>query len=367
MRYIHRTRKIARNRFSLLNLFERDMNTINSFRPNREFEPNGDEDEIIEHLELVYELEYKYSMLTSKPFEGSPQRQDNIIKIIEKKAKEVIKPIADALIYIFDEWLSMHALTDPKKWAEERMKENDDDGIKVMWSDMLRELSAYSPKTSMSEILSLLFKNKAKSLDPFIKYFLEMKKEDLEMQLSDEGLTEFQSIFSYYSSQEIEDEDEAYDAIYELTKDFRAYAKALGSDKDAFEDIVSELEDIGYVSNSLEMIDSKLISKDMIQDAYQYIVFPVWYKFWKAKGIDKTRATIDKATKELSKISSLPIVKQFSTLNFALNVSHQSGGMIDYFENEFGVGKRDLERLSKMDTREWDDELREIGVMSLKQ
>ena len=49
-------------------------------------------------------------------------------------------------------------------------------------------------------------------------------------------------------------------------------------------------------------------------------------------------------------------------LNIALNQAHQTGSMIEYVYEEYGVSKRDLDNLSNQDVSIWDKELKFIGL-----
>ena len=64
-------------------------------------------------------------------------------------------------------------------------------------------------------------------------------------------------------------------------------------------------------------------------------------------------------------IGSKNIKEQFGIINMAINSVHQTGDMMEYYENLYGVAKTDFTQLSNMDrhvTNFWNKELREMGI-----
>ena len=49
-----------------------------------------DSDTFEEQLSALYELEYKYSMLRDRPFNGMPKRQENILNKLESELSNII-------------------------------------------------------------------------------------------------------------------------------------------------------------------------------------------------------------------------------------------------------------------------------------
>jgi cellulose biosynthesis protein BcsQ len=102
---------------------------------------------------------------------------------------------------------------------------------------------------------------------------------------------------------------------------------------------------------------------DFFITAYEKIVFPVWYDYWSAMGIDETRDTIEEIYDQIVNITKYPLQKQFVVLNTAKNASHQNGSMLEYYEEKWGMDYVLFEKLTEIDTSEWDEELEEIGVV----
>ena len=51
----------------------------------------GDPDSFLGNIARLYELEYKYSMLTTRPFNGVPQRKENIINRLSENVDKIIE------------------------------------------------------------------------------------------------------------------------------------------------------------------------------------------------------------------------------------------------------------------------------------
>jgi len=74
-------------------------------------------------LQALYELEYKWSMMRSRPFSGMERRQDNIIKGLERNLNEVLEEVKAPLERLYISWLRSHAITDPAQWGEARTRD----------------------------------------------------------------------------------------------------------------------------------------------------------------------------------------------------------------------------------------------------
>jgi flagellar biosynthesis GTPase FlhF len=75
----------------------------------------------------LYELNYKYDMMKKSPFNGVPDRRENIINSVERRGLVVSNHVITELIKIFDSWLGDHALTSAESWAKSRVKDMEDD------------------------------------------------------------------------------------------------------------------------------------------------------------------------------------------------------------------------------------------------
>lgn len=358
---------VSENKFKINLLNERDMESIYNFKPLSSFD-EGDYEEILEHWELVYELEYKLSMITSRPFEGLEERKKNIIKILEQKIKQIVPLLADTLIQTFETWLSAHAITKPKEWAEERFYEGGDPltdiyGFEETADILLGELQRY--RRDIQDISDLIMEVVNINPDVLDENFLDLIVQDEYNMMIDEleytGLEEFNERFSYLLNKEFEDEEEARDFLDDNFSSYdKDFFKIMGGEKEALTWILEMLVETEFFSTG--NAEQALDIDDFFMTAYEKVVFPAWYGYWKSQGIDQTRKNVEKITADLKKIESMPPEKQVMTLNIAKNTNHQSGSMMEYYEEMWNVDYVALERLSNIDVRDWNEELQEIGV-----
>lgn len=59
-------------------------------------------------LKLLYELEYKYNMIKTRPFSGFVNRKENILARLEFDLYKVMKDVNDELYWFYNEWLEEH-------------------------------------------------------------------------------------------------------------------------------------------------------------------------------------------------------------------------------------------------------------------
>jgi len=106
--------------------------------------------------------------------------------------------------------------------------------------------------------------------------------------------------------------------------------------------------------------------ESFIAELAQNLVFPLWLNYWQAMGIEGTRESVEEAYNMLKKEGD--ISNEIMAINHALNVTHQSGDMIDYLEQHLmGVDVNSIKSLlddlsSNTYIPEWNKELKEIGV-----
>jgi hypothetical protein len=364
-------------------LNEMDMPKLNSLRiPNKVDERNANE-----LWELLYELEYKYSMLRFKPFKGLDQRLDNILKIIEKKSYDLIAIIAKSLIKVFGIWLESHALSDPKKWAEKRLQDEEgnwltdvEDEIYIIEYYILPELERYSSISSFTELMMETIKE---GIDIFSPSFYNdsvadignMLLDELEYSYDEDSYLDFieenegHPLFNNISNSKYKEISASYE-------DLRDYIKTYLSSFD--EDFISlfenEEEAVAYLVESLSDFEQEHfqhlydngyvdISREVLLEIEEKIVFPHWFEFWSARGIVATRKNVEEVYKKLKKMKSLPLEKQFMLINIAKNTSHQNGSMMEYYDSLYNIGPVDFDRLSSRNVKDWNDELSEIGVV----
>src|SRR5208282_4839090 len=190
---------------------EREIADIKSFHTKNNFDPGEDEENLKEHFEMFYELEYKYHAIKNNEFTGNPARKINLLAIIEEKAKEIIESIAGTFEDVYAEWLEVHAITDPKKWATARVKDAEKTEEQIgeegeAFDSILLEYAGYKYGNDFSvskgqdkafrEILESVIKNinKYPSFKEFIiDSYLPGEKADKKEILKDDGLENFNS------------------------------------------------------------------------------------------------------------------------------------------------------------------------------
>lgn len=333
-------------------LNERSVQAIKNFDAG---EINIDNAE--EFFKIYYEIEYKYSMLTTRRFNGVERRKDNILRIIEDTGEFVIKEMANSFVEVFGKWLDEHALTDPKRWAEQRFNDEtfEDFGIQETLAMFFVEVGRYAPHIPAMELIEQhLVANTLPETRDFINWMLEDEK-----------------------NMRIED----IKSDIELGGDIEEIADNWGYEAETYEELVSqvenEFEDVeNYVMNMgieslyafesdeqlAHVLDDYVCPLCVLQEWGEKILFPLWYEHWSARGIDNTRANIERLYNNLMNIDRYSFRKQLGLINQAINSTHQNGSMMEYYGELYDVGPHELQYFSNMDTAEWDEELREIGV-----
>ena len=65
---------------------------------------------------------------------------------------------------------------------------------------------------------------------------------------------------------------------------------------------------------------------------------------------------------EAKDIAQLPLKEQFGLINELTMAVHQSGSMMQYYEDNYGVDEEFLSGFDNYNIEPWDKELQEIGV-----
>lgn len=362
--------------------------------------------DLAKNLEQIYEIEYKYSMLKNRPFEGLPKRLDNIIKYLEQKANRIIRVIAEQLEDVYYNWLTRHAITKPDVWAKARFedtKDYDDDdpalaavseysqytggheenffyntlakirrklqyipeAINIAFEDVIEldrsELQNYIINRDEAEQEVIGLEKQVKEIEAKIKV-LKGKTD-----LSSDDENELDNLEKEYNNLDIRlsdaeadltDAENDVEEAEERVKDYNDFD--LG---DRAEAVMGFEGDRGLTALLNTLVD--ISGYDVILEFYEYFVFPVWFGFWKPKGIVHTRKRIEKAHKELVKIEreGFKNASSFAKLNEIINVTHQTGMMIDYVEEVYPDVNYDfLQHLSNLDTKAFDKDLKKVGV-----
>lgn len=82
--------------------------------------------------------------------------------------------------------------------------------------------------------------------------------------------------------------------------------------------------------------------------------------------MEKTKKNIEKVCSTLQRLKRSKDFKQFITnINVALNTMHQTGKMMDYIQDKTDLSKKDLDRLSNLDSKtisKWKKDLISMGI-----
>lgn len=329
-----------------------------------------DHENTLDMFKLLYETEYKYNLLLTFPFTGMDRRRRNVMSILEEVGQKVTGVLAEAFEVVFEEWLSAHAITRPEQWAKARLNDLFEEYDYTMLIELIvSELGRYLGHNSVVyDYLLEMFQNVVDGkLDgmPEIETFVEtfgynVMIESMEIDLEEvsNGYMDIEEWNEIYGL-DAEDVDDAYDLIQTVNKDrfWETHEVA---------DVYPFNEGLGALAQAVEGYFDQQGSHrayDFFIELEQHFVFPVWFGHWEKQGIVKTRQTIEDIYRTLQEIDRLSIEKRFMIINLAKNASHQTGSMMEYFEDRFGVGEQEMKELSNTDTSEWDDELEKLGVV----
>ena len=109
-----------------------------------------DDDSLLEQLEALYELSYKYSQIEDHkhnfPFGFT---KPELLALAAAGIAQVSRRIAQLIGPAFADWLRRHAITDAKKWAEARYS---DEEIENGWGMNLSNLLSYMKDAYESDV-----------------------------------------------------------------------------------------------------------------------------------------------------------------------------------------------------------------------
>jgi hypothetical protein len=322
-----------------------------------------------EELKAFYELEYKHQCLKNFPFEGMDQRYQNIFSKVEDSLVYTMDNLKGTLLSTFNGWLETHALTDPAMWAAKRSDPYDqgymssfdaEQALEGVIGEYIRyknggQMPFYNmPNTSnvFSEMLdqALEMSDKFTSLQSAENMVQEIERERLTEDLYND---EFENFGNNERGEAFQSEEEAEAYIEERVEaaSVQDYVWSMGK-----EELLSLLEGQGEMDN-------------FIVELNQHLVFPLWYEYWGAMGIDTTRELAEEA------YEGLVNAKNFDEFHLALEVAiqtcHQNGSMLEYLEQyggeEYGSDPSEIEDIMNELTdgkanANWDKQLMNIGV-----
>jgi len=305
-------------------------------------------------LEALYQLTYKYQQMNVQPFKGYPTRRENMLKGIEKQARQVIADLVDMLQPVFENWLSEHALTNPRAWAENMINQHYEsnggspNAIAAMiyhfdYGNAHKEGRQKIDSTFIAENLDDAIKNG--QAPAFARWFKQAKM-DLEEADADNR--------DEYDTRPQEQIDEYYQNL-EFSEYFSTYYGNDGNEWLKFLTEVAQFTDV----------------YEFAVEIAQFGLFPAWYGYWKAEGIDQTRQNVENAYNMIKQVEGLPINQALVNINIIINTCHQTGGMIDYiaeatsdYRNELYRAMQNLSNLtdSSPEMISWNKSLREVGT-----
>jgi len=246
---------------------------------------------------LKDELSFLYEVEYKRHALKSKGADKKIINLIEGKAKTVGMSVAKKLKAVYQEWLNTHSFKDPEKWAMDRLKHNGSSPEEV------EKEFKYWTKTNFWKADNFVNLEK---MPYFNKWLKAMSKDDPQKALK-----------------------------YVFRFPFKGAMQLLEK----------------YESIPLERV---------LLEFYAAVVFPEWKKYWKKEGLEKTYNRLEKTYEDLRGIHLDDASKMFTTINRALNETHQTGEMMEYVEKGFGVSKADLDAFSNADVKKWDREVEKL-------
>jgi len=292
-------------------------------------------DELIDKIEAIYELEYKFNTLKSK-FKNSKEshlkRYQNILIKMEKLIREIASDIADDLIEVFEEWLSRHALLSADSWANARVKDQEEMGGSP--EDMMDSIKGEYQRYVKGNFESAVIDAIGKHIDD---------SSGLKQWLSDFGDEE--------KNQRIEQAEEEGDEDFDESD-----LDHLDSPEGAWE----YLSDMGEAMTILP----DYVREDLAFLLYKNLVFPAWLEHWSAQGIEETRDRVEETNDilhSISKGSVSNIGDIIVGINRALNEAHQTGEMLEYIDARYNINKSELDDLSNREVSDWNKELGDMG------
>jgi hypothetical protein len=345
------------------------MNWYKRIKISQIWVTDRDDDSFEDALTDFYELEYQYHSLKNYPFKGLPQRYQYILRKVEESLYDLMGNLKGTLISTFKGWLDSHAITNPRAWAEQR---SDPNGEGFM--------SSYDAEDTLSGIIgeyqrylnggsNMNFYNRPKPSNTFDQ-MLEQAIDSPEKFESLNGLRELL----------MQDEKERLygDLSYEGPENFgvnhRGEPFATEEEAEAFIDEQVEGTEVGSYfygeqQQLLSILEGQGEMENFMIELNQHLVFPLWYDYWRAQGIDTTRELAEEAYEGL--VNANGFDEFHEALEIAIQTCHQNGSMLEYLDQyggqEMGSDPETIEgimlELSQgKPNSEWDGQLIGIGV-----
>ena len=311
-----------------------------------------------------YKFEYQLSSITNYNFSGHPRRKENIIRQLQEHLKGSIVKIIPVIIHVFAKWLRYHAILNPNEWARSRVEEEvrriDEDGSGDLIGNAFSEYSWLRAKQDGTKLVDDVGIRNNKYNWELLRYISS-------------NLNQYPS-FKQLRDLLAEDFKESWLEDYqeEWTKEGKNIEQELENMKKNISlDKILDVQDTISLAPTLREFD---LEESAAQEILVNNVFPVWFAEWQPKGIEQTRKRVEDVYKLLQNTSNNinDIGNAIAIISIALNTIHQSGSMLEHFENpdylpedvyvESDLSQEFLLLSSGNYLEEWNKQLREIGV-----
>ena len=332
-------------------------------------------------LSNLYELEYKYNMVRSRPFPGNPQRHENILRHLQEELDYTIDQVKPAIGQTLETWLKGHAIQDPGEWAEqsimppdgysdwEEFEEASGEPANLL-DNMCYNYAKYngmrfSPNVSYDNIFVKMIRDNWEIIqnEPIIQRIQEeiagpIERERMEFDLQD-GLEEFNNIYQKDFQTEQDAEQWVENILFsELDGSFFELLERF-----SLHEFESTLKENGLFFDFAKML-------------YRLLIFPLWIQYWSSpdnlsssgQTITETRETIEKIYQMFQ--SAKTTDENIEAINLAINATHQTGSMSGHMYEYSGWNEDEQGDLYEFfnsltegsEVPEWDEQLRSIGV-----
>jgi len=324
-------------------IYETEVGTIQSFHVENKGANFYDNSELLEYYQLLYELEYKYNMGSKAQFNGNPKRRENILNIFGQKASQLVDAIAPTLAAVYEDWVQSHDTENPDEMFEKRFETgNPEYTMNSLITSYAQETDGSYDERKVWKYYNEMARQIDSNIDdyPTIKSLLddddeysEMKRSDMRDYLESYGLEDFNSQYSTEFEEEAAAEDyiDNYEASYEFSEMFPEPSSLTG------------------------VWDFEAVAKEI----YRNLIMPNWENKWSNVGsnVDDNREILYL----INNIENQPLGEKMVILSRALNGVHQTGDMMDHYENTYSISKSQLDDLSNSDVDEWNKELNMLG------
>lgn len=278
-------------------------------------------------LKDFYRFEYTYSMLRQKPFKGNETRKQSILKRVEFSLREVTEEIRIVLSHVFQEWLRHHAITNPSEWARDRVSGFWEEGVSETYRDLIWEYIKYEYEDDY---------RRSTTPEAHAKLTRRAERDFMKNHVVLHGLKQALD-WDTLVEEKVSYEMEEFDSDPEEIRDRRSIPEEVADREEVEEFLRAEFQESADIEDFLpEGIESALNSAEDLDSVERFLiefgselVFPAWYRYWGAQGIDTTRNRIETLAKQLQEPTQ-DLGRQYATVNAALNASHQTGSMLEH-------------------------------------